>query len=88
MKIEKKEFNKLKQLERIEFRQKFDYIERHCNIFEEITLSFLMFFGGYFISNLLILIGYLFLGFAVRDLYIRNKKIKELENEYFKIDVK
>lgn len=88
MRIEKKEFNKLKVFDRIEFRQKFDYIESHCNIFEEIILAFLMFFGAYLISEYLILIGYFFLGIAIRDLYIRNKRIKELKNEYFKVEVK
>lgn len=96
--IEKKEFNKLKVFDRIEFRQKFSLIK-------EDLIQGLIFFGilySTFLTSLIIAIltnFYLFMGYGIIIIIIDilfsinltkqyNKKIKELEKEYFKVEVK
>ncbi len=105
MKIDKEKFNKLKQLDRIEFRQKFDIIRRinfsiggyaiYC------LILFAIFFVGYEVtgkinlfsvaSRMILLMFYILLielisliGFS----FIRKKKYRELQEEYFKVEVK
>lgn len=111
MKINKEVFNKLKQLDRIEFMQKYVFI-REINknsITAFVTLGFLLltssvinFYILYFITtgillNFVILkitmlswLTFLIIGISC-DLaleIIKIKKMTELEEEYFKIEVK
>ncbi len=128
MKLDKEKFNKLKQLDRIEFRQKLAEIKEKYDV----SISWIFVFGMMIIGFLLILIGLNFYDLALVDLdggineginegkevldslvdagifafkiafayliieiiinfistIIEIKKRRELEKEYFKIEVK
>ena len=96
--IEKKEFNKLKVFDRIEFRQKYILIK-------EDLIQGIIFFGiiySTFLTALIISIlenFYIFMAFGLITITVDiifsisltkqyNNKIKELEKEYFKVEVK
>lgn len=115
MKITKEQFNKLDQLDRIEFRQRIDLIlERYSGGF--LGNNYLM--GVLILATLLLSVGSLgyigigellflklaksgavifcvlfyllifeLIAYIVKRIY-RNKYVKELEEEYFKIEIK
>jgi hypothetical protein len=112
--ITKEQFNKLPQLDRIEFRQKMEYIERNkvdTNPFSFLN-TILVLAGFCIIVGLLLMewnfdsgynliyntlpfilkvgfIGFLFLIFLnIIFSQVYKKHIKNLEEEYFKIEVK
>lgn len=111
MKIDKEQFDKLKQLDRIEFRQREDRIKKlsGTNPLEGYVLGIM---GLVILSTLIILkqissqvyvellyIGLLAMVFSillmvislltgVAILFIKSKLLKELQEEYFKVEVK
>jgi len=107
MNFNKEEFNKLKQLDRIEFRQRRDKIDNFTfgsltNLLNTSLILSLIFIVAFISnSNNLLLrqyaILFLFLTvfifilntiLIVGEILLKNKSIKELEEEYFKIEVK
>jgi len=91
MKIDKKKFNKLKQLDRIEFRQKFNFIDREISIgfiLSIILLSFSNLFStlkDYFSSVFFFIVG---IALPLIIIIISKKEINKLESEYFTAEVK
>jgi uncharacterized Tic20 family protein len=111
MKINEKILNKLKQLDRIEFRQKFDIIEKQNSLYFSISITI-----GFVIIFVLLILGNITLYIQDKNLLYINifktlfiswglslilamiidsiilfrmfRQIKELEEEYFKIEVK
>lgn len=108
MRIDKEKFNKLKQLDRIEFRQKYEVINKPldfflfylflfslilCSIFGvgsytsiEKSADFLYGFIVFYVTGIFLFIGFIILN--ITKLIISYKLNKELEEEYFKIEVK
>lgn len=96
MKIDKEKFNQLKQLDRIEYRQKLILINDIGNdsfrhIFAAIII--LMFSGFFIFVNLTITFLGFFLSFfifilAIVELVLYIKCNVDLPNEYFKVEVK
>lgn len=116
MKIEKKDFYKLKQLDRIEYRQRKQYIEEQTNCG---SLNYIYFIGiisfmciissliiysidgaihyeilgalisvGNFGSALVVICVIIEVIIRIIGTLIQNKKLNELNEEYFKIKVK
>ena len=91
MKIDKEKFNKLKQLDRIEYRQKYSFIE--SGVSSSLIISFILIcFSLLFIILNSLVIGIIFLIFAVL-LNFKTKRIakeseEKLEQEYFIAEVK
>ena len=77
MEITKEDFNKLNQLDRIEFRQRFQFIEHKINILLLCSLIFIV-TGWIFLGTIFFLV---FL-FRIKK---SGKQLRELENEYFNI---
>ena len=108
MRIDKEKFDKLKQLDRIEFRQKYNIINKPHDFFLfylfliSMVLSSIFGVGSYISieKSLDFMIGsitfyvmgvFLFLGFiilSIIQLIVSSKFNRELEEEYFKIEVK
>ncbi len=113
MKIDKEKFNKLKQLDRIEFRQKLNYINEYFGGFSVFGfINFSMIIMGFllllvlssyniskelFVSALnliqptlqLLLFGiFIILLLDIVSFILKIKRLRELEEEYFKIEVK
>lgn len=114
MKISNEKFNSLKQLDRIEFRQRKSLIEQKYkggNTFGIIYILgftfmiYLLFcaiaYGSFGIEQFKRLVSYIpyleimmFYGVLIclavdlYDYYKKNKELNNLENEYFKVDVK
>ncbi len=105
MKIDKDKFNKLKQLDRIEFRQKYDIIQgirfNVVNYVYYVLIIALIFMTGAIISNdaLLINLSATFFNLTFFLMFVciigmgathvlRSKKLKELNEEYFQVEVK
>ena len=105
MKIDKEKFDKLKQLDRIEFRQRLDKIENISfsiiNYVWYCLIISIVFFTGLIVSKEPVLIELFLKTFSFTLLLffidillgvfaftIRLKHKKELEEEYFKIEVK
>jgi len=80
MKITKEQFNELNQLNRIEFRQRYNLI--YEGIGTLLLVSLIFFFGNFFIGALIFLVW----------TFISSKKAKKLvnklEEEYFTTQVK
>jgi len=89
MKIEQEDFNKLKQLDRIEFRQIYNEIRLSHPISELIIICFLLFIISKLISygSILILMYWILLFISLKELYKFKKELKKLEEKYFKIEV-
>ena len=89
MKIDKEEFNKLNQLDRIEFRQRLEYINDNTLIMGGLILSGL--FGiKYFLSSFIffLILGGLIMIIVIKMMFQSTKKTKELKKEYFEAKVK
>ena len=80
MKITKEQFNELNQLNRIEFRQRYNLIYERTGTL--LLVSLIFFFGNFFIGALIFLVW----------TFISSKKAKKLvnklEEEYFTTQVK
>ncbi len=114
MRIDKKQFNKLKQLDRIEFRQKEDRIKSWQSyslgfLFLKILVFIVFFlflilpqgylaFGEEFVKDIsnafrsiyVVLVYAVVFGFIIDLVFslIRINNLRELYNEYFKVEVK
>jgi len=91
MKIDKEKFNKLKQLDRIEFRQKFNFIDRGIGVglvLGIILLSFSMLFST--LEDKFSSVFFFIMGIAIPLIIINisKKEISKLESEYFTAEVK
>ena len=80
MKITKEKFNELSQLDRIEFRQKYNLIREPTNYMFIVTFIFMA--TGWFLASMLGIIGTIYHW----KLFI--KRNKKLEEEYFTTQVK
>ena len=107
MKIDKEKFNKLKQLDRIEFRQKYKEIPDGSGMYSLINVAFFIAILGTILGAVfynsgqveLLNLAELFLNISlilfvvgamvsfVLLIHVK-KKIEELEQEYFKVEVK
>lgn len=110
--MEQKQFDKLKQLDRIEYRQKEERIKKHFDGYSYdlfYTIAFLILVSLIFASifgvnnykdaaesfinfasvmlGILITIFIVILGLNIFDVLLENKHIKELQKEYFKVEV-
>ena len=113
MKIDKEKFNSLKQMDRIEYRQKLNEIKESFDgmeIFSFVRFSMIMMgfilllaFSSYNISKELFVIffnilyplgkilligGLMILFIDILLIFVNNKKINELNEEYFSVEVK
>jgi len=113
MRIEKEDFYKLKQIDRIEYRQRYDTIENYITSFDFgnsgwfiliiITLLLSTFIISYNITEevdyvllkgmimflfLLLLVFIIEIGSQIYSLLLKLKLKKELNEEYFKVEVK
>ncbi len=114
MKIDKEKFNKLKQLDRIEYRQKVEMIKNWMNgswglpflwlFLGILAFTILLIPQGYsalgieFVADIIetakiflsFLLPLIFFGYLIDFMFylIRRNNLKELEEEYFKIEVK
>ena len=113
MKIDKEKFNKLKQLDRIEYRQKLEEINLKCgkinlpgfinhsvyilgfilllaissySINKEMFVSFLNIILP--LSKLLLIVGFIIFIMDILGFFVKHKKINELNEEYFLVEVK
>lgn len=90
MKITKEKFNKLKQLDRIEYLQKHLIFNTNmflCFSIVIICLAFVILFAG--LNDILACIIFALLALFSYYFFKKNEKgIKEIEKDYFKIEVK
>lgn len=106
MKINKEKFNKLKQLDRIEFRQKYDRIRNLDFSMNDVVWYILIITCISILGSLLSPLNEILINLVASMLvifvvvimlniiailfgfYYKSKKIKELQEEYFKVEVK
>lgn len=97
MKIPEKQFNKLSQLDRIEFRQKLDYCNIDMSIRDSIYLILILtavfMVGGYgeVATYFLIVAFYLIICqifFYIIGIFITSNRKRRLYEEYFKVGVR
>ena len=97
MNIPEKQFNKLSQLDRIEFRQKLDKCNVYINvidvIFYTLIISFVFAVGGYnhLAIDLLTIAFYAIIFqiiFYIIGILITENRKRKLCEEYFKVEVK
>lgn len=105
MKIDKEKFNQLKQLDRIEFRQKYRNINEG-GVSLNIHVWGLLIMGSIFgavglvssrisllnlslaLFKVALIVFFAHIGFNVIDIIFQHKRTKQLEEEYFSVEIK